>query len=261
MYRGVLAVLLASYATAQAQNKAELFMIPLAEWNTIIQTEAPGDYGAYDDPPLTDQEQQALWTAATVWQWDYNRVDRTSTLGRGYDFSPYVLCSKVPGLSGAERFDAIFKMLEDAAVDIDSALFVGDSMYNGDDKTCRSVSAETAVFRAAIDTRPPEDTQYLQVQPMLSAVKMIDGTFQGIMEGLSEFYCSEGDACDNDIGGIKVVSAGYGGRRRRRSLDETPGADEELALVITLSPIVLNFLRTNEVSYETIINELLTFTT
>eukprot|EP00562_Extubocellulus_spinifer_P004913 CAMPEP_0178513796 /NCGR_PEP_ID=MMETSP0696-20121128/23674_1 /TAXON_ID=265572 /ORGANISM="Extubocellulus spinifer, Strain CCMP396" /LENGTH=415 /DNA_ID=CAMNT_0020143835 /DNA_START=51 /DNA_END=1298 /DNA_ORIENTATION=+ len=262
-HRGVLAVLLASwvpYATAQDISDAERFSIPLEQINGIIQTEASGDYGEYDDPALTDTEQEALWLDSTVWQWSYNLVDRTDTLGRGYDFSPYVVCSKVPGLSGVERFDAIYQMLEDAAVDIDSGVFEGDSMYNDDDMTCRSVSAETAVFRAAIDTQPPEVTQYLQVQPMLSAMKMIEGTFQGLIDLMNDYDCTETGTCEKDTGGVTVVSSGYGGRRKGRFLQEN-GSSEDLTLVISLSPIVLYYLRTNEVSYETIINELLTFAT
>ena len=263
LYRGVLAVLLTSwvpYASAQDISDAERFVIPLEQMNAMLQTEASGDYGEYDDPALTDTEQEALWLDATVWQWSYNLVDRTGTLGRGYDFSPYVVCSKVPGLSGVERFDAIYQMLENAAVDIDSAVFEGDSMYNNDDMTCRSVSAETDVFRAAIDTQPREVTQYLQVQPMLSAMKMIEGTFQGLMDAMNDYDCTETGSCEEDTGGVTVVSSGYGGRRKGRFLQEN-GSSEELALVISLSPIVLYYLRTNEVSYETIINELLTFTT
>lgn len=259
-----LALLAAAAGVAAQETNATKVMITLDEWNTILMTEAPADYGVFDTPPLDGDGQVGLWTTATQWQWDYNKIDRTETLGQGYNFSPYVVCSSVPGLSGAERFEAIAELLRDAAVAENTVIFSSDSLYNDEDRTCRTISAETSLFKAVLDSQPAEVTQYLQVQPLLSAMKQIEGTFQGVMDAMYMEDCARDGSCPENDGTTTVVTGGaYGaangpndGRRKVRYLQE-----KGMTLVVLLSPIVLHFTRTGEVTYEEIINEMLEFTT
>ena len=258
----VLALLAVAAGVAAQETNATKVMISLEEWTTILMTESPADFGAFDTPPLDADGQEGLWTTATQWQWDYNKVDRTETLGQGYNFSPYVVCSSVPGLSGAERFEAIAEMLRAAAVAEDTVIFSSDSLYNDEVRTCRTISAETSLFKAVLDSQPADATQYLQVQPLLSAMKQIEGTFQGVMDAMSMEDCARDGSCPENDGTTTVVSWGAyspttgNGRRKIRHLQE-----KGMALVVLLSPIVLHFTRTGEVTYEEIINEMLEFTT
>ena len=229
-------------------------IISLAEWNTILMTESSADYGAYDTNPLPTDLQERLWSMSTEWQWEYNQIDRTSTLGEGYNFAPYAVCSSVPGLSGAERFEAIAELLRAAAVAEGTVLFSGDSLYNDADRTCRAISAETATFKAVIDSQPGEVLQYLQVQPLLSSMKQIEGTFQGIMDAMAAVDCTTDDRCEEEGGGgTGAVTVGTFGNRALQST--------EIALVVILSPIVLHFTRTGELTYQEIINEMMEFAT
>ena len=231
-------------------------IISLAEWNTILMTESSADYGAYDSPtPLSPTLQESIWSVATLWQWQYNQLDRTSTLGGGYNFAPYAVCSSVPGLSGAERFEAIAELLRAAAIAEGTVLFAGDSLYNDADRTCRAISAETATFKAVIDSQPEDVLQYLQVQPLLSSMKQIEGTFQGIMDAMAAVDCAEDDRCEEESGGgTATVTVGtFGGRGR--------ALQEEMALIVILSPIVLHFTRTGELTYQEAINEMMEFAT
>jgi hypothetical protein len=257
-FAAVAALVLAAAAGVVAQDNATKVMITLQEWNSILMTEAPADFGVYDTPPLDADGQEGLWTTATMWQWDYNKIDRTETLGEPYNFAPYVVCSSVPGLSGAERFEAIAELLRAAAVDEDTVIFASDSLYNDEDRTCRTISAETAVLKSVVDSQPSDVLQYLQVQPLLSAMKQIEGTFQGVMDAMALEDCAEDERCPENDGtmattGITVVTGG----RKVRYLEEK----KSMALVVLLSPIVLHFTRTGEISYEEIINEMLEFAT
>ena len=259
MALALLAAAAGSGVAAQETNATKV-MITLEEWNTILMTEAPADFGVFDTPPLDVGGQEGLWTTATQWQWDYNKIDRTETLGQGYNFSPYVVCSSVPGLSGAERFEAIAEMLRAAAVAEDTVIFSSDSLYNDEVRTCRTISAETSLFKAVLDSQPADVTQYLQVQPLLSAMKQIEGTFQGVMDAMAMEDCAQDGSCPENDGTTTVVVMGGAydpnGRRKIRYLEE-----KGMALVVLLSPIVLHFTRTGEVTYEEIINEMLEFTT
>ena len=263
MALALLAAAAGSGVDAQETNATKV-MITLEEWNTILMTEAPADYGVFDTPPLDADGQEGLWTTATQWQWDYNKIDRTETLGQGYNFSPYVVCSSVPGLSGAERFEAIAELLRAAAVAEDTVIFSSDSLYNDEDRTCRTISAETSLFKAVLDSQPADVTQYLQVQPLLSAMKQIEGTFQGVADAMAIKDCSQDGGCQANDGTTTVVTttvvtgSAYSpdGGRKVRYLQE-----KGMALVVLLSPIVLHFTRTGEVTYEEIINEMLEFTT
>ena len=258
MALALLAAAAGSGVDAQETNATKV-MITLEEWNTILMTEAPADYGVFDTPPLDADGQEGLWTTATQWQWDYNKIDRTETLGQGYNFSPYVVCSSVPGLSGAERFEAIAELLRAAAVAEDTVIFSSDSLYNDEDRTCRTISAETSLFKAVLDSQPADVTQYLQVQPLLSAMKQIEGTFQGVADAMAIKDCSQDGGCQaNDVTTTVVTTTVVTGG----AYSPDGGLQEKgMALVVLLSPIVLHFTRTGEVTYEEIINEMLEFTT
>ena len=235
-------------------NDGSNVIISLAEWNTILMTESSADYGAYDTNPLPADLQERLWAMSSEWQWEYNQIDRTSTLGEGYNFAPYAVCSSVPGLSGAERFEAIAELLRAAAVAEGTVLFSGDSLYNDADRTCRAISAETATFKAVIDSQPGDVLQYLQVQPLLSSMKQIEGTFQGVMDAMAAVDCEVDDRCEEEGGGgTGTVTVGTFGNRALQST--------EIALVVILSPIVLHFTRTGELTYQEIINEMMEFAT
>jgi len=248
----------AAVGVVAQETNATNVMITLEEWNTILMTEASADFGAYDTPALDADGQEGLWTTATQWQWDYNQINRTLSLGEGYNFAPYAVCSLVPGLSGVERFEAIAELLRAAAIAEGTVIYSIDSLYNDEDRTCRVISAETALFKAVLDSQPADVLQYLQVQPLLSAMKQIEGAFQGVMDTMASIDCAEDDSCEEGDGTITVVTGGSynGARKKTRYLQE-----KSVALVVLLSPIVLHFTRTGELTYEEIINELLEFTT
>ena len=257
LFAAVVLVAAAAGVVSAQETDPNNIIITLTEWNTILMTESSADYGAYDKPaPLPTTLQESIWSVATLWQWQYNQIDRTSTLGEGYNFAPYAVCSSVPGLSGAERFEAIAELLRAAAIAEGTVLFAGDSLYNDADRTCRAISAETATFKAVIDSQPEDVLQYLQVQPLLSSMKQIEGTFQGIMDAMAAVDCAEDDRCEEEGGGgTATVTVGtFGGRGR--ALQST-----EISLVVILTPIVLHFTRTGKLTYQEVINEMMEFAT
>lgn len=227
----------------------------------MVMTEAPADFGAYDNPSLTAEEQEKQWEAATMWQWDYNIIDRDNELGDIYHVPPYVVCSTEPGLSGAARFQNVEQLLKDAAVSEDTIIFTSDTLYNADDRTCRTISADTAVFEAAIENiQSPEKIQYLKIQPYLSSMKMIEGTFAGIQKEMDDYNCEATGTCTKGDGSVVVVNSGAVSPGNSRLLQGDSQATKELAIVVILSPSVLYFTREGEVTYDQLIADILGFT-
>ena len=77
------------------------------------------------------------------------------------------------------------------------------------------------------------------------------------MDAMAAVDCAEDDRCEEEgVGGgtVTVTVGTFGGRGR--ALQST-----EISLVVILTPIVLHFTRTGELTYQEVINEMMEFAT
>jgi len=166
---------------------ASVYGLTLSEYDSIISSEAPYDFGADDDEEAEDEESDELFLAATARQWDFNqRSILAESLGPANAYYPYIACYSDPELSGYRRILHLIGLFE-SAVTNENSIFIGDTIVNvRKARTCVWTSSSPAdPFRNIADTQPEETTKHLEYQPHMFSMKIVDGTTELIAERMA----------------------------------------------------------------------------
>ncbi|KAL7470959.1 hypothetical protein ACHAXS_011247 [Conticribra weissflogii] len=155
--------------------------LTLAEVELFVKSESTNDFGGLPSSGDTDQ----LWSDATAFEYGLSDRDTTDVAYKSFTYYPYLVCNSSPGKSGNERRDEIEATFRNTPGINASHFYPSDNPYsNNDNVTCGIMRARGGTMNKVYASNP-NATEWLQVQPGLPSMKMVEGTVDAIQKAMN----------------------------------------------------------------------------
>ena len=145
--------------------------LTLDEYELIKSSESP-----YDFVGLEDEDQQQLWLDAAVFSYEVAAAAAAESGSSSMSFMPYVICSTVPDISGAQRLEQInFTFANTSGVSASDYYLHDAAIMNVENTTCGVIRAYNDTV-ALVYAENPGVEEYMSVQPHHQSMKMNNST-------------------------------------------------------------------------------------
>mmetsp|Transcript_15328 Transcript_15328/g.30998 ORF Transcript_15328/g.30998 Transcript_15328/m.30998 type:complete len:428 (-) Transcript_15328:1782-3065(-) len=154
--------------------------LTLAEVDIFVSSESSNDFAGLPSSGETDQ----LWSDATAFEHGLSNRDTTDVPYKSFTYYPYLVCNSSPGKSRNERRDEIEATFRNTPGVNASHFYPSDSPYaNNDNVTCGIMRARGGTMDKVYASNP-NATDWLQVQPGLPSMKMVEGMVDAIQRAM-----------------------------------------------------------------------------
>ena len=173
-------------SSASSSELASRYGLTISEFDNMISSEAPEDFGVSGSHGLSVGQELSddLFLTATARQWDFNQRSILADLGPSNVYYPYIACYSDPELSGYRRILHLNNLF--ALTGMDNSIFIGETIVNvRKARTCVWTSSLVNPYKIIADTQPEDTTQYLEFQPHMFSMKIIDGSTELIAERMT----------------------------------------------------------------------------